>query len=331
MFVATVGLFLIDDGSGVFDDAGAFRDGRGGVAAGGVDEGGTNDEAHTYIGSRTWSIAAGHIEFFRIGPNSPTQTGAKTSRIVRMVCSKESRRRLPMLVAALLFCKRVSRGGNRAARALRLMLRPQTLRSSRLSLHLQPRQSRRSRRVPQSRERNPRPIPIRPPAIRFPWRSRKRRRRQMHNRTAPQSDRANAKQFVSESRRATARDNEIQVENPDNPHRQKTIRFPKRNRKRRRRQTTIRQAKQVRKFSGIWNSQPGAAASSKGGYSSSDAHLPEPEVGAGKSRDASEAGFLYPRSESGWTSRGRPEYRRSLHEKWELSRRIFALSGCAAV
>jgi len=127
------------------------------------------------------------------------------------------------------------------------MLLPQILRSSRLSLHLQPRQSRRSRRVPQSRERNPRPIPIRPPAIHFPWRSQKRRRRQMHNRRLRSPPRQCKTVHLQIQARHRPRQ-QIQVENPDSPHRQKTIHFPKRNRKRRRRQTTIRQAKQDREI-----------------------------------------------------------------------------------
>lgn len=64
VFVAAVGLLFIDDGASVFDHAGAFRDGRGGVTTGGVDEGGANDEAHTYVGSRTWSIAAARARIF---------------------------------------------------------------------------------------------------------------------------------------------------------------------------------------------------------------------------------------------------------------------------
>jgi hypothetical protein len=51
VFVAAVGLFFIDDGAGVLDHARAFRNRRGGVAAGGVDQGGANDEAHTVLES----------------------------------------------------------------------------------------------------------------------------------------------------------------------------------------------------------------------------------------------------------------------------------------
>ena len=64
MFVAAVGLLFVDHRACIFDHASAFRDWRGGVATSGVNEGGANDETHTYVGSRTWSIAAAQPRIF---------------------------------------------------------------------------------------------------------------------------------------------------------------------------------------------------------------------------------------------------------------------------
>ena len=47
LFVAAVGLLLIDDGAGVFHYASRFFDRGVGVTTGSVNEGGANDEAHT--------------------------------------------------------------------------------------------------------------------------------------------------------------------------------------------------------------------------------------------------------------------------------------------
>ena len=57
VLISAVGLFFIDQRTRIFHDASAFRDRRGGVAAGGVDCGGANDQTHTYVGSKTRSIA----------------------------------------------------------------------------------------------------------------------------------------------------------------------------------------------------------------------------------------------------------------------------------
>ncbi len=51
IFVAKVGLVLIDQGPGIFHDARAFCDGRGGIAASSMNRRGTDDKAHSGVGT----------------------------------------------------------------------------------------------------------------------------------------------------------------------------------------------------------------------------------------------------------------------------------------
>lgn len=127
------------------------------------------------------------------------------------------------------------------------MLRLQILRSSRLSLRLPRRQRQRSRRAPRRRAPNLRHRPILPRVIHFPWRSRKRRRKRMRNRrlrNRPSRCRIVLLQIQVRHRLRQ----QIQAENPDSLHRQKTIHFPRRSRKQRPRQTRTKEAKQEREI-----------------------------------------------------------------------------------
>jgi hypothetical protein len=52
VLIELVGLRLAEPRAGVFDHAGAFADGCGGVAAGGMDGGGANDQTHRFLGRK---------------------------------------------------------------------------------------------------------------------------------------------------------------------------------------------------------------------------------------------------------------------------------------
>ena len=129
------------------------------------------------------------------------------------------------------------------------MLRRQMPRSRRRSPRLLPRQRRRSRKVPRSPDPNLHPTPIRPPAIRFLWRSRRPRRKGIRSRTL-RSPPSRCKIVRLQIQALHCPRQQIRVENRGSPPRLKTTLFPRRNRRRRRRETITKTAQQEREIFG---------------------------------------------------------------------------------
>jgi hypothetical protein len=280
VFVAAVGLIFIDDGTGVFHNAGAFVDRRSGITTGGVDEGGANNEAHTYVGSRTWSIAAVPARIFRDCANSPTQSDEKTSRIVGMERFKESRGTIPLLVAALLLIGSGIASGQQSGQTP-----PPDAPSA--NTQKQSSQSSSSQSKPAKSQSTPKTdsksTPDTDPAASNPF-------PMAQSEAAAKADaQQDAPQSTEPMKNSTSPNPGAPPPATTDPNRKsgqsspaKDNPFPEAQSK-----AAAKADDNQQGGAGTGNSQgsgipqPGASSSSKGGYSSSDAHLPEPEVGEG--------------------------------------------------
>ena len=280
VFVAAVGLFLVNQRARVFDHTSAFRDGRSSVTTGGVDEGGANDEAHTYVGSRTWSIAAALARIFRERADSTTQTSDKTSRIVGMKYVKESRRRLPMLAVTLLFGSMLA-WGQQDSQSPPPDAPPAN--AQKQSSQSSPSTQTKTTKSQNSSKTGSKSTPGTDPAASNPF-------PMAQSEAAAKADaQQEAPQSSEPMQNSTSPNPGTQPPATSNPSRKSGQSLPAKDNPFPEAQSKAA-AKADQKQGGEAGTgsspgsgipQPGSSSSSKGGYSSSDAHLPEPDVGEG--------------------------------------------------